>query len=585
MLPVVNTEQEFAEHDRALIAELRDHAEQQRSGYNIPTQTMLSPAEIAAVMCEHYSPAQLRTLEQTLAERGTFDIPLTSGLIDVDGRQQHIPFVAATSTEASHGDMSSMLYLRDHIQTARSYIEISRHDPNRYCEEGQSGRQLLTSALDLISTPKQLERFERVMAIGAEAGQEDWPHISLLFHDLMAENPNGWRNMQDSFQMLAHLALDALEYGELAVADLRDNHKHFLSSLVPFLSAVGYPDYLNSGTWEEFAASRTSVMAVETAVLHKIHRLLTGDQAEQYAFLRGGYRGSAHGFTQALDALMQRGLEEVGSRLPYETPWDDPSGSIYREADAALTYVLMYNLPALLAEARVPIGPEQDIMTTEEIEQLVLDTLSRLDDPVTGGMKRYIDDSYQRTNFHTHTTQTAIASIKRRISAQAAISGQPPDLIAKQNLRDQAVEPGRAAAWTHPLGQLSAWAARRSLEASHGGNTLASQHYRRLSSTYLNRQLHLITGDGQYQAVLRADGSYAVQPVPAFKLPECYITYHDAAGEFMVASPHTPLNWSTATLREALGMLLIATDQATVQQLGHTSLKVAPRDSRQTPAA
>jgi hypothetical protein len=575
----------FAEDDRQLLSDLRFRVEQQQSGYDVATQTMRPAPEIAADMRERYSVPELRQLKSTLQERGTFDIPMTTGVITVDGEKRQLPLVAATDTETSHGDMSSMLYLRDHIQTARSYLELNRHAPDQHREQGALGKQLLMGALDLMSTPRQLERFAQVIAKGEEAGQEDWPHISLLFRDLMGEDPNGWRNIQDSFQMLAHLALDSLECGELVVSDLRDSHKQFLSSLVPFLAAVGYPNYPNSGSWEEFAATRTSVMAVETAMLHKMHRLLTGEQAERFAFLRGDYRGSNAGFNQALHAMLQQGLEEVGSRLPYETPWDDPSGITYREADAALTYVLMYDLPELLAASNIPIGPNQDILSSEAIEKLILDQLARLDDPITGGMVRYHNDSYQRTNFHTRTTQTAITGVKRRVTAQAAITGQQPDLVMKQAMRDQVVEPGREAVWTHPLGQLSAWAARRSLQTSQAGNLLAAQHYRNLSTRFLNRQLSLITGSDQYHAVLQSDGSYAVQPVPDFKLPECYITYRDGQGEYIVASPHTPLNWATASLYESVGLLLATTEQATAQQLGNASFVLTSGTKIQAPAA
>jgi hypothetical protein len=50
-----------------------------------------------------------------------------------------------------------------------------------------------------------------------------------------------------------------------------------------------------------------------------------------------------------------------------------------------------------------------------------------------------------------------------------------------------------------------------------------------------------------------------VQNVPAYKLPECYVTYELPDGKvFQVASPDTPLNWSTAMLKEAIGILSIA---------------------------
>jgi hypothetical protein len=68
--------------------------------------------------------------------------------------------------------------------------------------------------------------------------------------------------------------------------------------------------------------------------------------------------------------------------------------------------------------------------------------------------------------------------------------------------------------------------------------------------------LALVTDNDQWHAVLGADGFYNIKQVSPFKLPECYVTYRASDGdEFVVPSPHTPLNWSSAMLRQAIGLL------------------------------
>ena len=176
--------------------------------------------------------------------------------------------------------------------------------------------------------------------------------------------------------MLAYAALDGIERGFMKVEDLDDAHKQFLSSIVPFLDAIGYPDYENSGSWEELATKRTSVMAVETALLAKIQKL---SKSTDFAFLLDQTD------KLTLDDMVKTGLTEVGKRLPFESPDDeykhDPNSVKYREADAALAYVLMYDLPRLLEDNDIPIGEDREHIDRYEIENRVLKKLYDLLDP------------------------------------------------------------------------------------------------------------------------------------------------------------------------------------------------------------
>lgn len=519
---------------------------------------------LAAAADDRYTKAGIEKIEVLLNAQKTLDIPVIDGFtVSIDGVLRPVTIVAATeitSNTPNHGEMSSMLYLRDHIQTARALIELNLRNPRQYREEGRLGKVLLMSALHLMSTSSQLARFDDVIKRGQAAGQEDWPHISLWFDDIEGVKPNGWRNMQDTFQMLAHLTLDAIDRGFLDVTDLAKSHKKFLGSVVPLFEAVKFPLYENSGSWEEVPAHRTSVMAIETALLHKIKTLT--EKNDSLSFLQDYYTAASpslpvstsHSFATTVDTLLDAGLQEISHRLPDESAEYNPDSTKYRSADAALAYILMYNLPQLLEEKG--IGEAAKPMSRLAIENLILKQLATLDDPITGGMYRYNNDSYQRVNFHTGRVKSTISAIKRKVQEDAQLSNGVIDLDKKQALRNELTPKGRIAAWTHPLGQLSAWAAERSLEE----DGVTADHYRHLSTDFLNRMLSTVTGENQWHAVLGNDNLYHVQQVPAFRLPECLITYQsDQKDEpLIVPSPHTPLNWSSVMLKQAIGLLRIS---------------------------
>ena len=72
----------------------------------------------------------------------------------------------------------------------------------------------------------------------------------------------------------------------------------------------------------------------------------------------------------------------------------------------------------------------------------------------------------------------------------------------------------------------------------------------------MNRMLATVTGLDNWHAVLDDNKQYVLQKVPANRLPECYITYEAPDGkQIIVPSPHTPLNWSSAMLKQAVGLL------------------------------
>ena len=530
---------EVQEHDAAMIAELHVLNRRTSPVRSLATGLDFPCGELAGLARRSYDAPSIEALEQFLTEHGTIHVPVIEGYsVAVDGVERDLALVAATEIAAdgaNHGEMSSMIYLRDQIQAAEALIKLSLADPDHYAQEGKTGKSLLVSALHLMSTPSQLERFDDVIHRGAQAGQADWPQISLYFDDLAGERPNGWRNKQDTLQMLAYTTLTAVEQGVLNADELADGHRRFLGSVAPLLAAVGFPRYESSGSWEEVAARRTSVLAIETALLHKLQSVSDGRYG--LGFLRNVMVGH----------MLTEGLHELGSRLPYESD-DYDSGSVkFRDGDAALAYVLRYDLPQLLAENNIPLAVNGGAaMSVDDIEDLVLGQLETLLDPQTNGIYRYEGDSYQRVNFHTGGVQFIIKAIKRKVQHDAAVAGSEIDLDVKQSLRDKLAPAGRPAAWTHPLGQVASWASSRSRQMLEAGETTEAEQYGCIGYRFLNAMLSTVTGSDQWHAVLDTNGQYEIRQVSAYRMPECYVTYTTVDGQsFCMPSPHIPLNWSS----------------------------------------
>lgn len=560
---------ELQAQDDRLLADLMEANTQMGEVYAPFVGLRFENETLAGMARPDYSAGQLALLEAHLEAMQTLDIPLVTGhTITIDGTEHPVSLLGATELAndgANHGEMSKMFYLRDHIQTAYALMELYLQDPGRYHEEGELGRHMLFSVMHCMSTPAQLGRFGYVIEAGPDATQEDWPHISLWFDDLHGEEPNGWRNKQDTLQMLTHLTLDALARGFINEGDMSRSHKQFLGSVVPLLAAVGFPNYESSGSWEEVAARRTSVLAIETAIMHKISTMASKD----VAFLSEVYAQSdmqtttGRTFHEQVEYMLDQGLREAGRRLPFESPDYDKDSMKYREGDAALAYVLMYGLPQMLAAKNIPIGKDQQVLSEHEIEDLVLGQIELLRDPATNGILRYKGDSYQRLNFHTDTVQQVVGAIKERVKKEAADSGREVNLEDKQMLRDLLTPEGREASWVHPLGQLSSWAAKRSLEAIRAGDTLGAERYRQLSVRYLNYNLSNVTGDGKWNSALDTNGVYRMREIKPYRVPECLITYQSADGETcIVASPHTPLNWGSVMLKLSVGLLSTATKRS-----------------------
>jgi len=573
--------------DQLLIAELRARTETADTAYSPHTNEWYLNPEIADAVRPLYSAREINDLRETLTRNGTLDIEMVTAKLTVDRQEIDVPCMPATKLDPNLGEMGEVMYWRDSYQHTRGNMRLFLHDPDRYATEGKEAFDELQGYLFAMSTPAQLSRFDYVIAHGTEAGQLDWPNITVRFSDIGGEQPFEWRHKQDSVPMLVDLTLEALQKNFIKPEDLHEHHKELLGRIVPFLRRAGYPRYESSGSWEEVAAmSRTSVLSVETSLLERIHSLMQSELAPQLEFLAEGHNthigNSSKSFTQTVEEMMLDGLHTIGKQLPHESPDPNQPAIRQRSADATLVYTLMYRMPELLAKHHIPTGPKRRAMSQENIQDLINEQLDTLFDPATGCMMRYAEitpgdgrgDSYQRVNWHTGAVKTGVARLKRLMKTAAALAGRTEiDLDQKQQERDKIVPEGRQAMWPHPMFQRAAWAAERSIEATALGDHRAERRYRKQATDYINHALRAVTGPNQYHAAVGEDGTYSVVPTQPNRLPEAIITAADEHGWFLTASPHSPLHWAVATCREATGLLVIATERAHTMQLGRLSLR------------
>lgn len=526
-------------------------------------------SELAQLYQPRYTTSDIEHLTSVLIKHGTIEPQfINDQSVYLDEKSRPLCLLPATAPRTYHGDMSNILYLRDQIQTAELFLKLQALDPQAYKQEGQTGKRLLLSALHLMSTPSQLARLKTCIdryATGATCGQADWPQISLAYASLDGVNANGWRNIQDTMQMLGYTTLIALEQRQLQADDLLASHKQFLGGLVPLIVSAGFPLYENSGTWEEVAARRTSVMSIETAFLSKLFDVRLSLHRRNYAFFASEYqiyrRRYPQLFSDDFDELLatkvQEGLQTISERLPFESPGYERQSIKYRTSDAALVYVLRYHIPELLVRFGISVSgigdPLAGHLREEQIENLVLAQIDTLRDREGYGIFRYHDDSYQRVNWGTDEVQMVVRDIKRFIAESATSQRAPADYDLKQLIRHQLTPKGRQAAWSLAGAHLAMWAAERFLQQQKLGQTSRAEHYNKIATRNLNQTLSLVTGDSQWASALSAHGTHQLQSVPSWQLPECYVTYKAGDRQAIVPSAHTPLNWTSSLLRSTLG--------------------------------
>ena len=476
---------------------------------------------------------QLHSVERLLETQGTLSMNVEEyRLNDTDGESATLQIVRAATTDM--WPMGTHFWVRDAaINGARHYAAASTHAS--YEKHGPLGKELLLSTLRVMSTNAQLARFEEIMTtddITMREDREKWPHIFLdIATNLDGQILEKWAHKQDAWQILVFHVLDAIKQGDIDPMELTTKQKRFLGLVIPFLCTVEYYKQENSGSWEELEAIRTSVISYETQIINQLAELSAQDS---FAFIADDFREfqpyfpeeyREKDFSDVVETLVLRGTEVLSS-TQYESPSYDTHDPRYREADAALLYLLLNRTPQFVGK-RLNKGEEWIL----NFEEKIVEQIRTLYDPRTGGIRRYLNDSYQRMSFFRNST---VYHLQRFYGSQSGNAGR----IRSFTRRDGIVPKWPEAAWSHFVWQLSGWAGERYRETD-------DDQYFQLQIDQFNSGLRLITGENEVSIDVGPSGRSRIIKIPPFLIPECYITEQDADGnEIVLPSPHTPLNWA-----------------------------------------
>jgi hypothetical protein len=473
-------------------------------------------------------------LETKLARHGLFDIRFERHRWkDVDGSTHVHTLARAAVTDM--WPMGTSYWLRDNAIIAARFIR-SRDKARR-----QMGLKLLLSGVAFMASTAQLGRFtSMIRSKGSQyrTNPHHWPYIFTdIKGNLSCQRAEGWAHKQDAWQILALHLLNALESKHVSFRQLSEKHRTFLGLLVPFLAKVECWKCENSGSWEEIPAVRTSVRAWEHRLVVKLGEL---SERPEFGFLTKAYNQTKRHLSpifqkkslrQAVDLLDKKLCSVMLRDLPFESPHYARNDPRFRESDTALFYLLELNYSNFLA-ARA----RKSKTWAMRLEAELLSQLLSLQDPISGGIYRYANDTYQREGYFRNVTVAKLNEMYGGPSADASsnFSGRGGILPA-----------GRNAAWTHFVWQICWWSAERYLETR-------AASYRVLHERMFATGLRLVTGKHERSLDVGSDGVSRVVRIPAWRMPECYIAERSPRGrEFLIPSPHTPLNWATAEMIHA----------------------------------
>lgn len=515
--------------DRLLIEELAQRIQRRTS----------PPKEIWALLqgTGDFTLEQVEKIEEALVTHGAFDVvTLRVPWQDAEGNQSETLLPRGTVTDM--WPMGTNWWTRDHTLIAARLLEAGSSRLMQAKQYGELGQELLLSALTIFATRHQLGRFQRVIESRDDQfihQRENWPQIFLTIKDnLNGVRAESWAHKQDAWQMLAYHTLRAIERGDLSREKLSANHKQFLAYVLPFLAKIQFWQEEGSGSWEELVARRSSVMAWELAAVDKIASFAKRPDGK---FLIEGFEAVKQqlpleyrklGIFQVAENLIAKGKEALLARLPYESPDYEKTDPRYREADAALIYLLQLGMPEFLGQP--------------DLEEKLVAQIERLTDVRTGAIRRYLNDSYQGKSFFRNEIAFYMAEMYGTLSSDTS---DTEHWIGRRRV----VPAGPEAGWTHFVWQMSAWAGRRYQETGEKKYWDMQQHYFR-------RALKLITGEGEASIDLGKKGQARVINLLAWRIPEAYLSDEGPNGEDLVfPSPHTPLNWAVGEAIHALAMM------------------------------
>jgi len=513
-------------------------------------------------------------LSGVLKGLGALDLSLGWQWVDLEGQKQSLMLVSALSAddiEVSHN--MTGIWVRDSALIAQGLL---RENINGISPRSglQNGEDTLLGMLDCMSTPKQLARFDNVIAKDGKVKPEDHPSIKFDLQrdssDKLAEatldTETKWGHDQDAWQMLGAISLKAFEEGALLDFDLTD-HAAFFKRIPHFLKSVDWLNRASRGSWEEIAAKgRLSTTAWEFALLVRLRKqsALFGFDPETVALM---------------DNMIREGGQTILRRFPQEARDEPETSPAHRKADAAILYFGMAEVPELLEEygfttADIPDDACEEMLRWKNSKSRLRDVMytemfdsaeSLHDSWHTGGMMRYKQDSYQASLFWTDPCWNALAG-PRGLWGQQQFKDKKGHIHFAGRAQllqgiNMATTPPEAmihntpeeARWMHPVVQAATIALRLATQSPE--NPYIRAHYLSQGLQYVRSALKMITAPGEFTIRPGMNGLEVV-PMKAGIAPECYVANRMPDGRIVRhVGPWGPLSWSAGSLREMLAWM------------------------------
>jgi hypothetical protein len=318
--------------------------------------------ELAPLLREEYTPADLRAVRDFLDRNETLTIPrLSTGL-----------FSAALTTAYSKGTNYHAVWIRDNVHVA--YAHLAHGLPGVAAATARALCQFLRT---------QIPRFDRLIAEPAlKDDVSHRPHVR-FDGDTLAELPQVWSHAQNDA-----LGYFVWLYATVALADALPANEwdvETLARLPRYFGAIKYWADEDSGHWEEVRKVSASSIGTVVAGLRKLRELVRRVSAP-------GGAGPAPALTgpnwdrlreqipeTELDVLIRRGEETLSGILPAECT--QPHAKKRRPYDAALLFLIY------------PLG----VLDEPTAERIVAQVEAHLRGPI--GIKRYVGDSFYCSDY------------------------------------------------------------------------------------------------------------------------------------------------------------------------------------------
>lgn len=468
----------------------------------------------------------LKEIYSFLEEKESFQIAFEDHFL---GKNDKITLARASKIE--RWPMGTHYWVRDNALIA---YNLSKAEEEFGYQE--FSKAVLFSSLNIMSSDAQLNLFKE--AILNKQDKIKWPQIFLdIKNNLDANIYEPWEHRQDAWQLLLLVFLKRLNK-EKFVNQVPERFFLLIGLGILFLEKIDFINCENAGSWEEIASKRSSVLGIEVAFLKEALDLDEGCVNKIERLLKASLKLNFN-FKSKVKELLSLGCLELKNRLPYESPDYKLSDPEYRKEDAALIYILKFNVLNTIAGE---LNLDSDWIVKSQAR--IIQNIEILRDDQTLCIKRYLNDVYQRSSYFRSTTLVALSEHFGGASGAASEK-------ESFKLRAEIIPKGREACWTHFVWQLVSYFANEFIQTKN-----KSSYDLMIHNFFIG--LSNLLGDDEYSLVQDEDGQPKVVKMPELKFTECFIADEIEGEEIIFPSPHTPLNWSTAEALNAFSMVKIA---------------------------